>query len=130
MSLPDGDEVSLLTKILGGVLAALSAAYWWMWNMTHKRIDGKAEAKAMEELAKRMEEHTITKELFDEHTKSDDKQLAAIGGELATQRTHIAKLFDRLEESNAETQIRFTKSDHDAHQRHIDLLTAIHALKK
>jgi hypothetical protein len=127
---PDGDDVGLLTKILGGLLGALSAAYWWMWNMTHKRIDGKAEAKEMDELVKRIEEHTISKGLFDEHTKSDDKALAAISVEMATQRGNIGKLFDKLEESNAETHVRFTKSDHDAHQRHIDLLNAIHAIKK
>lgn len=126
----DDKDPTLLAKVAGGLVGALSAAYWWMWNMTHKKIDGKADKEAFDALAKRIEEHMITKALFEEHTKSDEHQLGALKEEALIQRGHIAKLFDRLEESTAETQVRFTQQDTAAHQRHIDLLNAIHEIAK
>lgn len=81
-------------------------------------------------LYSRVENHTISKDVFEEHVKADVRQFEQFGAELATQRSHIDKLFEKMEESNSETQVRFTKSDYDAHARHVDLLNAIHALKK
>ena len=57
----------------------------------------KADKEAFDRLAKKVEEHSIGRDVFDEHVKSDERQLSHINTEIGVQRSHIAKIFDKLE---------------------------------
>jgi hypothetical protein len=101
LTAPGPDDASILGKLLAGTGAALAALGAWAWRHTHSRIDrvdtSKADKEAFDRLAERVENHSISTKLFDEHVKSDERQLAAINTEIGVQRANIAKIFDKLE---------------------------------
>lgn len=113
------DDGGIAWKLLAGAGAALTALATWAWNHTHSRIkdmdDTKADRNALCNLVKKVEEHMITKEVFDQHLESDEKQLGAIDSELSVQRGHIAKIFDKLEDVRA-----------TIHAQHVEIINAIH----
>ena len=57
----------------------------------------KADKEAFERLTNKVEAHSIGREEFAEHVKSDERQLGLINAELGIQRGHITKIFDKLE---------------------------------
>ena len=126
----DPDAQGWMAKALAAMGVALTALATWAWNHTHKRIDGKAEMKTLDDLARRVEDHTISRGEFDQHAKSDEQQLAAIGAEIGVQRNNIGKLFDKIDEAVDRTEVRFVTIEKQSFERHVELLNAIHALKK
>ena len=102
MSAPDPDDIGLLGKLIGAMGVALTALGTWAWSHTHKRIDN----------------------------VGDKLEGKASADEVMVQRGHIAKLFDKVEELGDRTELRFSAQDARAHQMHIELLNAIHSLKK
>lgn len=78
----------------------------------------KAAKAELERLCKRVESHTIGKDAFEEHVKSDERQLAALHTEIGVQRGNISKVFDKLEDVRE-----------DMHKGHTELLNAIHSIK-
>jgi predicted transcriptional regulator len=115
MSSPDDD---ILAKIAAGLATALAAIGTWAWHHTHKRIDMAADKEAFDKLSERVENNTITRAEFNEHAKSDERQLNAINGEMSTQRDHIGKIFDQMRDMES-----------TGHERHIELLNAINGRK-
>jgi hypothetical protein len=114
MATPTPEDASLITKMLGALGAAFSAVVAWMWVHTHARIGGKADKEAFDKLSKHVGEHAISKEQFDEHTKSDDRQFAAILVEQSKSREIQAKIFDQMRDMETVSA-----------NRHIDILNAI-----
>ena len=80
----------------------MAAIGTWAWSHTHKRIDN-VDGKI---------EGKADSEEVDRH------------------RDHISRLFEKIEELGAKTEIRFSTVDRQAHERHIELLNAIHAIAK
>lgn len=115
-------------KIVAGLWAAVTALATWAWHHTHKLVDGKADGKALDALTRRVEEHTISRDMFEQHVKSDDQQLAGIAKEMDTQRANVVKLFEKIEEAVDRTEVRFSRIEQQAHDRHVQLLEAIHAV--
>ena len=131
MSAPDPEGFSALSsKIIAGALAALAAAWGWMLHATHQKIDSKADREAFMTLAEKVEDHMITKAQFDEHAKSDERQLGSLNEEMGRRRKIEETLFEKITELGSETQVRFTQVERAASDRHIELLNAIHAIKK
>ena len=93
------DDNSLLSKIIGVLVAVIGALTGWAWTSTHKRID-------------KMEERT------------EDK---ASNSEVNRQRDHIALLFEKISELGDKTEVRFSRVEQQAADRHVELLNAIHA---
>lgn len=114
MALPE--DQGYLHTLVGGMGAALAALGTWAWNHTHKRIDTVTEDSTM-------------KETFDQHVKADETALHGLNEEIKTQRGHIAKLFDKIDEESDKTSVRFSASDKQQFERHIELLKAIQDLK-
>lgn len=102
MSAPQPDEMGLAAKIMAGLGAALAALGTWAWAHTHSRIK-------------------------DVEMKADSK--ASIE-EVDRHRDHIAKLFDKIAELSDKTEVRFSVMEKAGFERHIELLNAIHELKK
>ena len=119
MTTPQPEDVGIAAKIMAGMGAALAALGAWAWHHTHKRIDEKAEMKALDALAKRVEDHTISKDVFDEHAQGDTRAFNSLSDEISRQRGHVEKIFDELKE------VRRDMSD-----GHKELLNAIHGIKK
>jgi predicted aconitase len=115
---PSPDDASLLAKIATGLGAALTALGAWAWKHTHDVLMTKADKEAFDRLADKIENHSISKAEFEQHTKNDDVHFAAINTDMHTARTNIAKIFDKLED------VRNTIDT-----KHIELLNAIHAIK-
>jgi hypothetical protein len=119
---PLPDDAGILGKLLAGVGAALAALGAWAWKHTHDqiaRVDmSKADKEAFDRLADKIEHHSISKAEFEQHIKADDTHFAAINSDMTTARSHIAKIFDKLED------VRNTIDT-----KHIELLNAIHAIK-
>lgn len=109
------NDPGILSKLLAGVGAALAALGTWAWGHTHKRIDTKANASELRALAERVEEHTIHRDVFIEHAKSDDQRLEDIGKEIGSLRNNQAKIFDQIRDM-----------EKTAAARHEDLLKAIY----
>ena len=124
----DPDTQSWLSSLVAGLGAAVAALGTWAWRHTHKLIGDKADMKSLDALTKRVEDHAITRDAFDQHTKSDEQQLGAIDKELGMQRGHIAKLFDKLEELGDKTEVRFAVMEKAGFERHVELLNAIHSI--
>ena len=93
------DDNNLVTKILGGIAAGLGALATWGWAHTHKRID-------------KMEERTEEK---------------ASNSEVNRQRDNISLLFEKISELGDKTEVRFSRVEQQAADRHVELLNAIHA---
>ena len=130
MTTPSGDDIGLAAKIMGGMGAALSALGAWEWAHTHARIDRKADKEAFDKLSAHIETHMIGTTAFSEHTKSDERQLEQLNGEISTQRGHIAKLFDKIEELGDKTEVKFNVLERLGTERHIELLKAIQEIKR
>ena len=96
------DAQGWMAKALAGMGVALTALATWAWNHTHKRIDNV-------------------------DTKADAK---ADNAEVDRHRDHIAKLFDKLEELGDKTEVRFAVMEKSGFERHVELLNAIHGIKK
>ncbi|HUT61933.1 MAG TPA: hypothetical protein VNA25_29190 [Phycisphaerae bacterium] len=94
---------------LGGAGAALLAAWGWIFASTHRKIDGKATKESVDRLEGTVSAHTITKESFEQHCKSDERLFEAIVEEAKLQRGHIAKIFDQMKDSEEKSRNR-----HDA----------------
>ena len=99
-------EGDVFQKIAAGVGAALAALGTWAWSHTHSRID-------------RLETRTITKEDFQMHAESDERIMGKIEEEQSTQREHIGKIFDQMRDMEAKS-----------HEQHVELLNAIHGIRK
>lgn len=112
------EDAGLLAKITAGIGAALAAISTWAWTHTHKRIDEKADKDAFEKLSERIDSHTISRDMFEEHVKSDERRLEDLNDEITTQRGNISKLFDKMSDM-----------DHRSHAHHVELLNAINAKK-
>lgn len=109
----DGNEyLNLLVGGLGSSLAALSA---WSWQHTHRRIDA---------VDKRMNV-VVTNESFAANMKSRDERLDKIDTALERQDAVTGKLFDKLEEAMDKTEVRFTLTERQNFDRHLELLKAI-----
>ena len=132
MSAPQPEDIGFMAKMVvaGGSLLTLFGTWFGLHKYTHGKIDRKADKDAFDKLSERVEDHTISRDAFDQHSQSDERQLGAINGEMAVQRGHIAKLFDKIEELGDKTEVRFTVTEAKATDRHIELLNAIHGLKK
>ena len=132
MSAPQPEDIGLMAKMVGaaGGLLTLFGAWFGLHKYTHGKIDGKADVKALEDLADRMEKYAISKDVFEQHVRADEVALEALGKEIAVQRGNIGKLFDKIDEAVSETQMRFTTIEGRASDRHVELLNAIHNLKK
>jgi len=102
MTAPQPDDVGLAAKIMGGLGAALAAIGTWAWAHTHARIK-------------------------DVDMKADTKASAE---EVDRHRDHISKLFDKISELSDKTEIKFTVLERQSTDRHIELLNAIHSIKK
>ena len=102
MTAPQPDDVGLAAKIMGGLGAALAALGTWAWAHTHSRIK-------------------------DVDMKADTK---ASSEEVDRHRDHIGKLFDKVQELSDKTEARFTVMEQTGFDRHIELLNAIHSIKK
>ena len=95
-----------IVSVLGLAISGIAA---WAWGHTHKRIDGKADAKAFEELKKTVSDHSITKEEFKQHVHSDERMFESLLEEQRTQRGHIGKIFDKLSESEEKAHNRYDR---------------------
>ena len=119
MTTPAPDDAGILGKLLAGAGAALAALGTWAWRHTHSRIDrvdtAKADKDAFDKLAAKVENHTISKDAFEQHVKSDERQLSDLNIQIGTQRSHIAKIFDQMRDM-----------ENAAHARHVELLNAVH----
>jgi len=93
---PEGHE--FLATLLAGMGAAVLALATWAWYHTHNRIDGKADKEAFDSLSKQVVDHSISRDVFNEHVRSDEQQLGALTDEMKTQREHIGKIFDKIDE--------------------------------
>ena len=102
MTAPQPDDVGLAAKIMAGMGAALAALGTWAWTHTHRRID-KVD------------------------TKADGK---AGLDEVDRHRDHIAKLFDKIGDLSDKTEVRFAVMEKQSFDRHIELMNAIHSIKK
>jgi hypothetical protein len=122
------DEPNLLSKALAVAMAALAAAWGWMLHATHQKIDGKADKEAFVNLTQRVEDHMITKAQFDEHVKSDDRQLSELNAEMGRRRDNEEKLFDAVQDLGDKTEVRFAQVESTASDRHIEMMKAIHAI--
>lgn len=113
------EDPGLWAKIAAGFGAALAALGTWAWAHTHTRIDRKADAQTFMDLKNRVETHMVGKAVFEEHLRSDERQLEAINNEMSNQRGNIGKLFDKVEEVR--------KDMHEGQER---LLTAINNIDR
>ena len=113
-----------------GGLLTIFGAWFGLHKYTHGKIDGKADMKTLDALAKRVEEYAISRDVFDQHVKSDEQQLESIGKEISVQRGNIGKLFDKIDEASDRTEVRFVTIEKQSVDRHIELLNAIHRLAK
>jgi len=95
---PSPEDAANTKTLLGGVGAALLAVCTWLWAYTHRKIEDR-----------------VNKTDFDTYTKAAAEQRDAIHEELKVQRGHIAKVFDQMKDMNEKN-----------HDRHIELLNAIH----
>ncbi len=100
----EGDP-GLIAKILGGVSAALTAIATWAWAHTHKRIDEKADKEMLVALTTEMRDKLSAAE-FEGYVKATERRFDEIGSELTTQRGHITKIFDKLEDMNRRAEDR------------------------
>jgi len=103
------DDPNNWRAALGGLGAALLAAWGWIFASTHRKIDGKATKESVDRLEVAVSAHTITKDAFDQHCKSDERLFEAIVEESKLQRGHIAKIFDQMKDSEEKARDR-----HDA----------------
>ena len=112
-----GGDPDLWAKIAGGFGTALAALGTWAWGHTHKRIED-AEKRVMERLEK-IENKAISRDDFDAHAHNDEKVQGSIKEELEVQRGHIGKIYDQMRDM-----------EQKGHERHVELLNAIHLSKK
>ena len=96
--MPYLDSDGIVWKLLSAAVAALSAVVTWAWVHTHGRIE------------------KVDK-------KSDDK---ADRAEVDRHRDHISKLFDKISDMDRRTEQRFMEVERISHDRHVELLGAIH----
>jgi len=102
------EEPGWLKEAFVALSAAVSFLATWAWKHTHKRIDEK-----------------VSHEVFIQHQKSDEQQLEKISAEIAIQRQHTTKLFEKLEDLSDQTSVKFTVLERLSTDRHIELLNAI-----
>ena len=87
--------------------AAVVASWAWIFNSMHRKIDAKADAEAFDRLRKQVENRSISKESFDAHILSDERLFQRLIDESAIQRTHITKIFDKINEADEKNHGRF-----------------------
>lgn len=115
--IPQPEDIGFMAKMVvaAGGLLTLFGTWFGLHKYTLGKIDKKADRDAFNALAQRVEDHTISKEVFEEHTKSDKQQLVAINSEIGIQRAHVASIFNQMRDM-----------EKTGHERHIELLKAIH----
>ena len=113
-----------------GGLVTLFGAWFGLHKYTHGKIDMKTDKELFDKLSERVEDHTISRDTFDEHARSDERQLNAINGEIAIQRGNIKDIFEKISELNDKTEVKFTVLERQSTDRHIELLNAIHSITK
>jgi len=94
--------------------AAVAAAWAWIFNSMHKKIDSKADKAAFDQLREQVEKHAITRESFEQHVVADERLFQRLIDESSIQRAHITKIFDKL-----------TEADDKNHERFVELLKEI-----
>lgn len=97
----NGGDSGVFQWLIGTVGAAFAAVVGWAWKHTHRRIET-------------MDEDKVSRREFVNHEVHVREEFARLGREQDTQRAHIAKIFDKLEDVR-----------NDSHQQHVELLNAI-----
>lgn len=116
-----------MSQAIGALGVAVTALSTWAWKHTHKRIDT-VEAKA---------DSYVTMQAFLQHTQTRDERLDKIDAALLKHDGTAAKMFDRLDDAIAKTELRFVLTDKENRVRHEALLegqtrmlVALESLKK
>lgn len=89
--------------------AAVAAAWAWIFNAMHKKIDGKADKAAFDQLREQVEKHAITRESFEHHIASDERLFQRLIDESSIQRAHITKIFDKISEADDKNHDHFVE---------------------
>ena len=121
------NDPSWMSQAIGALGIAVTALSTWAWKHTHKRIDT-VESKV---------DRYITNEAFLQHTKTRDERLDRIDAVLLHHDGTAAKMFSKLDDAIAKTELRFVLTDKENRVRHEALLegqtrmlVALEALKK
>ena len=104
MSAPQPEDIGLMAKMVvaaGGILA-LFGSWFGLHKYTHGKIDKKADKAAFDKLTEKVEQHTISRDVYEEHTRSDIRQLDALSSEIIRQRGHVEKIFDEIKDVRQE----------------------------
>lgn len=100
--MPTPESQGWLTTLIGGLGAALAALGTWAWKHTHERLD-------------------VVDKKYDSKANKEDVE---------RHRDYIARLFEKIEELGNKTEVRFAAVERQNHERHVELLNAIHAIPK
>jgi len=107
MSMPS--DLDGWKTLVGGIGAALLAAWGWIFTATHRKIDSKASKESFDKLEATVRNHTITSVEFGAHVKADERLFNQIVEEAKIQRGHISKIFDKIADTENKNRDR-----HDA----------------
>jgi hypothetical protein len=91
-------EPGIFKEIVGALMAGLSAAFWWGWNHTHKRID------TVETTASTKADHA-------EHLRT---------------KGHVESIFEKIEEMKETFNNRLNEMERRNNDQHQQLLAAIY----
>lgn len=113
------EDPSVWKYLLDHVWVPLGAAIAALWAMLNGRIsETRQEIHSMKTEVDSMYKYGITKEDFKAHVDSDDKVQMQIREEIEAQKSINVKIFDQMREMETK-----------GHERHVELLTAIHSIR-
>lgn len=100
------NDPSWIAQTIGAMGAAVTALATWAWTHTHKRINDRVE-----------------KASFKEYAKARGERLDKIDETLSRHEEITEKLFDKIEELNDQTSVKFSISEKENRIRHEALLS-------
>lgn len=102
-------DTELWQKFTEWLWAPLGGLLGVVWSQLTGKIND------MKEGVSRLEERTISRTTFEDHMETDEKVQGQLREELQVHREHIARIFEQMRDIEGK-----------AHERHIELLNAIH----
>lgn len=106
------DDIGILGWLVEHLWAPTLALVGVVWKQNQSAMSGHAATAAA---------------ALDSHAKDDDAKFKAVHEEQNVQRGHIAKLFDKLEESGKRSEDRHREFMQALHDKHTEMLNALHA---
>lgn len=91
-----------------GIGAVLLGAWAWVWSRLHRTLDGKVDKEAFNKLEKTVADHSITKEEFKAHAKSDERLFEQLIEEGKLHRETAAKIFDQMRDMEKTSNNQFS----------------------